>query len=340
MRRLFVAFAASLALISLVGCADKPQAPATKALALPALAARIDRIDEIRFRGAGNRVLVTLRKRAGVWYVVERGDWPALPGLVDTALFALSRAHLAEAKTDQARLYPRLGVEDVAAADAQGMEVRLSGGGQPLTLIIGHEHPKLDGNYVRVEGRGQSWLTDVALSFEREPVGWIDRNLVDLPLARVDEVRIEPSPGKPFVLKRRGDRFWPVGAPDPNVISSRAGDALAGVLDHLEFEEVADDSAQIQAIDRRLRFVAVDGRVVELKAWRVDGKIWAALSVTLDPGRAAAWQAQAPDATAKATIAKEFGDWQQRFAGHAFQLPAYQASILYTSHDQILTGPP
>ena len=150
----------------LVGC-ERPSPPVVQALALPGLAARIDGIDEVRIRGAGNRVLVTLHKRAGVWQVAERGDWPALPGLVDTALFAMSRAHLTEAKTDQPRLYPRLGVESVALPDAQGMEIRLSGGGQPITLTVGKEHPKLDGNYVRVEGQARVWLTESATALPR-----------------------------------------------------------------------------------------------------------------------------------------------------------------------------
>ena len=337
MRGLLVALTILLAMVLLPGCADKPQAPVVKALALPGLAARIDRIDEVRVRGAGGHVLVTLRKRDGVWFVLERGDWPALPGLVDTALFALSRAHLSEAKTDQPRLYRKLGVEDVSAADAQGMELRLSGGGAPMTLIIGHEHAKLDGNYVRVEGQARSWLTDVALSFEREPVGWIDRNLVDLPLARVAEVQVKPTPGKAFELTRRGDRFWPKDAPDPIGNVSHEGDALAGALDHLEFDEVADDHGET-AIDRRLRFIAVDGRIVEVQAWHGEGTIWARFTASLDPVRVAAWQAQAPAASAKAAMEKELADWQRRFAGHAFQLPAYQASMLYTARDQILLG--
>jgi hypothetical protein len=219
------------------------------------------------------------------------------------------------------------------------VEVRLSGGGAPMTLIIGHEHPKLDGNYVRVEGQAQSWLTDVALSFEREPVGWIDRSLVDLPMARVEEVSVKPSPGKAFELVRRGDRFWPKDAPAPIATSSREGDALAGVLDHLQFDEVSDDRVDA-AIDRRLRFTAVDGRIVELQAWHADGRIWARFSASLDAARAAAWQAQVPEATARSAVGKDLADWQRRFAGHAFQLPAYQASILYTSHDQILIGAP
>jgi hypothetical protein len=234
-------------------------------------------------------------------------------------------------------LYSRLGVEDVAAANAQGVEIRLSGGGAPMTLIVGREHPKLDGNYVRVEGRAQSWLSDVALSFEHEPVGWIDRSLIDLPMARIAEVSIKPAPGKAFELTRHGDYFWPGDAPAPAANASRTGDALAGVLDHLEFDEVTDDHSTAK-IDRLLRFTAVDGRVIEVQVWRSEGKIWARFSVSLDAARAAAWQAQAPDAATNATVEQSVAGLQQRFSGHAFQLPAQSASILYLGRDQILLG--
>ena len=338
-RRSLIICALALTVLFLVSCNKLPVAETGKALAMPGLEARIDKIDEIKLIGAGGKTLVTLRKRDSVWHVVERGDWPAVPGLVDTALFALSKAHLAEEKTDQPRLYSRLGVESVSLANAQGMEVRLSGGGSPLTLVVGHEHPKLDGSYVRVEGQPRAWLTDVALTFERAPAGWIDRSLIDLPLARVAQVSVTPLPGKSFVLVQQGDRYWPQDAPAPISTSSHGGDALAGVLEHLSFDEVAADT-NAAPIDRRLRFVAVDGRVVELQAWRVQGKIWARFSVTLDSARAGAWQTQAPEASARATVEKELAAWQQRFAGHAFELPAYQASILYTARDQIVAGSP
>ena len=323
----------------LVGCEQTPP-PAPAPLALPALAARIDRIDEVRIRGAGGRVLVTLHKQGGAWRVLERDNWPATPGLVDTALFALSRAHLAEGKTDQAKLYPRLGVEDVSRPDAQGVEIRMSGGGPPMSLVVGKEHPKLDGNYVRVDGQARAWLTDVALSFERQPDGWIDRSLIDLPMARIAEVRVEPNPGKAFVLAPRGGRFWPQDAPGPAATATHAGDALAGVLDQLAFDDLSG-AAAAAGIDRRLQFIAVDGRVVDVQLWRVQGRVWARFSASLDAARATAWRAQAGAAAdANAAVGKALAEWQQRFAGHAFELPAYQASILYTSRDQILARTP
>ncbi len=329
-----------LAVMALLAACGKSAPPAPSPLALPQLATRIDKIDDFRIRGAGGRVLVTLHKVGDAWQVVEPGNLLAVPGLVDTALFALSRARLAEAKTDQPKLYPRLGVEDVSLPDAQGVEIQLSGGGPAMTLVVGKEHPKLDGNYVRVGGRSRAWLTDVALSFERQPMGWIDRSLVDLPMARIAEVRVAPSPGKAFVLVPRGDRFWPQDAPEPIATSSHAGDALAGVLDQLSFEDLSTGGANSD-IDRKLRFVALDGRVVDVDVWRTQARVWARFSVSLDAARAAAWRAQAgASADASAAVDKAVAEWQRRFAGHAFELPAYQASIFYTGRDQIIARAP
>lgn len=326
-------------LAALLAACGKPPA-AAEPLLFPALHARQDRIDTLRFTAAGNAPVVTLEKNAGVWRVGERDGWPADAGKVGQYLLALSQARLIEAKTDDPKQYWRLGVEPVSDAQAQGVWLELGGGGEPLRAIIGKQNHNLGGSYLRIDGQSRAWLSSLPLSPDRDVTAWLDRSLIDLPLARIAQVRVEPSAGKAFVLVHRGDRFRLDDAPAAAMGESHQGDALAGVLDQLKFDDLARDDGSVKP-ERVLRFTGVDGLVIEIAAWRVDGKVWLRLSTRIDPERSESWSRQAPgNAERIAALAQSSAAWNQRFEGHRFLLPAYQAAILMLSHEQILTGAP
>lgn len=329
---------AALLVALLAACGKSP--PVVEPLVFPTLQARQERIDTLRLTAAGNATVLTLEKNAGLWRVIERDGWPADAGKVGHYLFALSQARLIEAKTDDPKQYWRLGVEPVSDAQAQGVRLELEGGGAPLELIIGKQNHNLGGNYVRIDDQVHTWLTDRSLAPDRDIAAWLDRSLIDVPLARIAQVRIEPSAGRAFVLVHRGDRFRLDDAPDAAMGDSHQGDALAGVLDQLKFDDLARDDGSAKP-ERVLRFIGVDGLVVEIAAWRRDGKVWLRLSTRLDHARGENWSRQAPgNAERIAKLAQLSEASNKRFDGHRFQLPAYQAAILMLSHEQILTGAP
>ncbi len=339
-RLLRAGFAVGAVLLAalLAACGKSPTA--AEPLLFPTLHARQDRIDTLRFTAADNTPILTLEKNAGVWRVSERDGWPADAGKVGQYLFALSQARLIEAKTDNPTQYWRLGVEPVSGAQAQGVRLELEGGGEPLEVIIGKQNHNLGGSYVRIDDQSHAWLSNLSLTPDRDVTAWLDRSLIDVPLARIAQVRVEPSAGKAFVLVHRGDRFRLDDAPAAAMGDSHQGDALAGVLDQLKFDDLARDDDTTKP-ERVLRFIGVDGLVVEIAAWRVDGKVWLRLSTRLDHERSESWSRQAPgNAERIVRLAQSSDAWNKRFKGHRFQLPAFQAAILMLSHEQILTGTP
>lgn len=338
--------------LALSGCNREPP-PQSKQLLFPTLAARQDEIDSLRLRGAGNAALVTILRKDHVWRVAERGDWPADAGHISQYLFLLSQAHGVEAKTADSRLFARLGVEPIARADAAGSELQLSGAGVHWRLLIGHEHPKLDANYVRVDDQAQTWLTDLPVGFERNPAAWLDRRLLDLPLARIATVQVSAAAdaGAGFSLSHRDDRFRLDGVPAAAMHDSQLGDKLAAALDQLQFEDLAADNGSAKA-ERTLRFTSVDGVQVSLQAWHVGEQVWVRIEAGFDAARAAAWAAQARIGAASAQSLAATGavsgqvprqqvsDWNQRFLGRRFQLPAATGSTLMLGRDDILAGAP
>jgi hypothetical protein len=322
---------------------EQPIEVEAQSLIFPDLAQRQDSIDGIRVFGAGNALLVSMKKQAGIWRVLERNGWPADAGKVGEMLFLLSQARLQEAKTADPSLYARIGVESLADHWAQGLELRLDGGGKPLRLLIGHAHVNFDGNYVRVNDGAQSWLSDRPLTVSRDPVEWLDHHLIDRPLARIEQVQVVSTDGGSYSLAHRDDRFRLTDMPSAAMGDSHAGDAMAGFLDQLELDDVADDDGKA-SIERRVDFLGVDGVTIEIDAWREKGKVWARLDARIDESRAGQWLAEdgkeisEHGADALKNLHEQVAVWQARFAGKRFLLPNFKSAILLMSRGQILKG--
>jgi hypothetical protein len=276
-------------------------------LALPGFAGRVGAIDEIEVRGAGDVVLVRIEKHDGTWRMPARDGWPANQREVSRALFRLGEARRIEAKTRNPDLHARLGVESIASPGAKGTELRLDGGeGGPVRLVVGNNHPALGGSYVRLGDDPQAWLLDEDIGPAREPTDWLDRRLIDIPMARIEEVRIAPAGGRAFRLSRVEDRFSLDGQPPAAMTDPDAGNGTAGFTDQLPFDDLAADSGAkaTQVAD----FIGVDGVTVRISAWKDERGTWARLSATLDEARALAWFEQADAAAAAAAEKSAAGD--------------------------------
>ena len=338
-------------------------------LAVPGFATRVEAIDDIELRGAGGEVLLHIEKVDGTWVMPDRDGWPANQREVSRALFRLGQARRIEAKTRNPALHARLGVEDVASPGAKGTELRLQGGGEPVHLVVGNNHPSLGGSYVRIGDDPQAWLLDQDIGPAREPTDWLDRRLLDIPMARVEEVRVTPAKGRGFRLSRVDDRFSLDGQPPAAMTDPDAGNGTAGVPDQLPFDDLAVDTGAepIQVVE----FIGVDGVVIRLEAWRDDRGTWARLAATLDEAAALAWFEQsaaageaeavepqaaepsevaagedaaaeptdaAPPAERVAGLRARVDAWQASFEGRQFLLPPYKAAPLMRSRNDYLAG--
>ncbi len=314
-----------------------------QSLIFPDLAQRQERIDSIRVSGAGNASLVTLQKTTGVWRVRERDGWPADAGKISETLFLLAQARLLEQKTANPAQYSKIGVEPLSGRWAQGEGVLVEGGGKPLRLLIGHAHVNFDGDYIRVNDGAQSWLSDRRLDISRDPVEWLDRHLIDLPLARVAQVKVEATDGDKYSLSPRDDRFRLDGLPSGAMGDSHAGDAMAGLLEQLDFDDVGNDDGRIPT-ERRVDFLGVDGTSIHIDEWRDHGKVWVRLNAALDQARAERWLTETGRSEPRRRDAVfnklrgQIAAWQAKFAGKRFLLPNFKAAILMMNRSQVLKG--
>lgn len=323
--------------------------------ALPGFDERVEAVDRIEVFGAGAQSLLAVEKRDGAWVMPGRQDWPANQREIGSALFRLGQARRIEAKTANPALHSRLGVEDVAAEGASGTELRLHGGGDTVRLTIGNNHPGLGGSYVRIGDDPQAWLLDEDIAPARDAADWLDRRLLDIPMARIDVIRVTPATGRAFRLSRVQDRFSVDGQPPASMENPDAGNSTAGFTDQLPLDDVAADAGA--EATQTVVFEGLDGVVVTVAAWREESGTWARFGVELDEARAAEWIAQSPAADEDETqgevpaaaeavspeqqlaeLREKVGEWQAQFAGRQFLLPPYKAAPLMRSRNDYLAG--
>lgn len=285
--------------------------------AVPGLAERLGNVDKVVIRGAGDAVLATLERGEQHWRLVER-DYPADAATLRTLLLNLSEARRVAAKTSKPELYERLGVEDVSNAEAQGVKLEISGGGEPLAVILGQNVPTGSGTYLRLANEAQSWQIDKNVAVEKTTANWLQKDLADIQPNRIQGVSVTFGKDKVEILANDsadGD-FLLANLPrgrEPQ--SDFVADATAGFLQGLRIDDVATAEAQpVVEPQRNAVFRTKDGLDVTVTSWTASDKAWAQFAVSLDEARAAA-AIEAEQAKAKA-------EWEAREAAANAATPA------------------
>lgn len=292
-RRGFLALVALLAVLAgvaaLVFVADRPPPPADGPF-LPGFRASLNDVTKLVVTGPGNRVIATLERGAERWTVSDHEGYPADTGRIRRTLLALADARLVEQKTATPDLYPRLGVQDIAAPDAGGIQLAITGGQLPVTVLIGNAQAGATGfTYVRRAGEAESWLVSGQFDVGKAAGDWLDRALTDIPADRIASVTIE-HPGVEVLRISRAPEAEAAAGPDdppkaPGVVEFRVADVpagrelsypgvangVAGTLADLRLEDVATREALGPAPGKPIvaRFKTTDGLVVEASSWRL-----------------------------------------------------------------------
>lgn len=285
----------------------------------PALRDHVNDVGKVVVTGAGNKVVATLERGANGWALAEKGGYAVDTGKLRAFLLSLGDAKLIEQKTASPAKYPTLGVEDVSAKDAKGLQVELDGLAQPLKLIVGTSNPR-GGTFVRRAGDAQSWLASGTLSVEKTAADWLKKDLVDIAAERVASVAITHADGKGLRVAKdaRGDaNFKLIDIPKGREAGSEYTiNGLASTLAGLRFDDVlpAKDAASADPA-LKARYALFDGVVVDVVAWEKDGKDEAQFTASLDAEQAdkgivaaqAKAKAEFESATAAAASKKDTG---------------------------------
>ncbi|MEP7044039.1 MAG: DUF4340 domain-containing protein [Dokdonella sp.] len=278
-----------------------------------ALRDRVNDIGKLVVTAAGNKTIATLTRAADGWVVAEKGGYAVDTGKLRELLLKLADAKLLEQKTSNKDKYATLGVEDVAAKDAKGLQVELDGLAQPLTVIVGTTNPR-GGTFVRRAGDAQSWLTSATLTIPKDAADWLKKDLADIPANRIAAVTITHADGKSVRVHKdvAGDANYTVAdIPKGRQAGSEfTSNGLASALAGLRFDDVlATKDAVPGQSALKAHYAAFDGLVVDVSAWDKDGKDYAQFKASFDAAQAdkgiAAAQAKAKADFAMATAAAD-----------------------------------
>ncbi|MFO1466444.1 MAG: DUF4340 domain-containing protein [Steroidobacteraceae bacterium] len=308
-------------------------------LFLPALAAQLDSITEIRLRKAGDKPGATLRRLGpGRWVVAERNDYPADLGKIRKLLLALSEAKVIEPKTSNAASYAVLGVEDTAAPGAGGTAVTLVSPAKTSTVIIGK--PAGNGNYARRAGEAPSYSVEPGIPVESETRDWIDGKLLEVAPERIQGVRMKLADGGSYRIGRIADAAAgktpgaaspaPAAKPESDTAGFRleavppgreAADAATLAPSPTTYSGVpADDVAPAASIDFSKPSIAElelnDGSILTITGVVAGEKHWVMLHSSKDAAL------------------------NTRSEGRAYELPGYRYDAVFRPLEQLLKPKP
>ena len=263
---------------------------------VPGLSSELNSVSSIKLTGASNTPIITLKRTDKGWVASSIDGYGADVGKIRDYLIKLSEAKIREAKTANPASYTKLGVEDLNAADAKGIMLELEGTKVPVKLIMGSiAGSGGQGVYVRKPGEKQSYLASGQIRPEASVNSWIQAEITNIPVNRVQEVTITPPTGDKLVVRKAKaeDTDWTVlNVPKGKELSSPSiGNQLAGTLDALRLESVLP-AAQAEpdlAQTYVARYVTFEGLVVTVTAWEKDAKGYARFNASLDTGLSEAY---------------------------------------------------
>lgn len=275
---------------------DAAFAPSAGEKLFPTLGDKLNDVGAIAITREGESF--TLKRTGKDWVFEEKGEYPASFETVKQTLLALADLGTVEPKTRRPSLYPRIQVEDPGQPEAHstGLTVK-DGSGQALAdLIVGKRRFSRTGVgpamvYVRKADEAQSWLAAGELKLDPDFLGWIERDIVDLPPERVREVRIRHEDGSELRLSRdAADQDFALveDSPEGAKIESQSKlDAIAGALDGLKLSDVAPvERVAFEAnAAGSATFRTFEGLLVSARLATVEGETWVSFRAEIDEGK-------------------------------------------------------
>jgi hypothetical protein len=316
----------------------------------PSLRDRLNDVERVTLIGAGNETRVSLVRGESGWSVAEHDGYPADVAKIRNALVALADATVVEEKTRDAAFYDRLGVEDIAGADASGVGVMIEAGGQTLPqLILGGEQGS-NQRFARRAGEDLSLLIDANPDLPLGSAQWLLPDLIDIESARIQRIDIEHADGERLMLVKtaRDDTSFEVAdVPEGRELQySTIANVTGNTLRDLRLDDARAMPAEAGDPDVTTRFYMFDGLVVTATSRNEDGANWLSFEAAFDPAQAADFAIEAlddgevtGDAEGTSDAASEADSLNARLGSWQFRIPAHLHDQMTRRMEDLLRAP-
>ena len=268
--------------------------PGEGELVFPDLLSRVDEVRRIRAVSGGDTF--TLVHDGERWTMPERDGYRAVPDKIHKLVVGAAGLERREPKTSDPARYSRLGLDDPAEAGSGSIRFTFEDDAAHALadFIVGNrESSRIDLSrsefYLREPEDPQSWLVEGKLSVSRDPVEWLEREVVRIEEARVHAVRVRQADGGRLDVSRTrpdDEDFILDNAPPGHVIDSRwrINDVGRG-LANLRFQDVRrapDEAGGEPGFSAEL--LTFDGLRVRVRTRREDDGSWLRIHAAFDEG--------------------------------------------------------
>ena len=272
-------------------------------LLFPGLAQRLGAAARIEVRKPDATLIVA--RDGDRWVLPEKADYPVRPERVRELLVGLTELRLVEARTADAGQLDRLGLDDPAKPGSTALLLRvLDAAGAPIAeLVVGRRRVRTQGNlpesvYVRRPNETQSWLAEGRLPVDGDAQLWLDRDIVNLPAARIWRLDARRAGADPVVLARpEGQGEAPLAVVEPadfGPTDEIALDEVTRAFEFLTFLDVRPAAAIPGEALGEAAFALTDGLGVTVAPHHEGENLWIRLSASGDTEEArrlaARWQ--------------------------------------------------
>jgi hypothetical protein len=300
---------------------------------LPGLATQVHDVAHIHIASNAGTVDVQFKPEKG-WVVANHDDYPASFDRVRETLVGLAALQSIEPKTARGDWLHYLGLDPPPKGN--GVSITLQNGqGRTLagvitgkTVDIGDSSGAV-GLFVRRTDSDQSWLARSVFQPKTDVGQWLDKQVMDVDLAQIQEVDVNPASGPSFEIRRDKPNVADlaiVDLPKGRELSyTGSADAIAGAVSGFTFDDVRparefdfSDSAHVA----RTVTHTFGGLVVTLHTIQRGQDYWTTVSADAEPGKPhAQQQARTIDA---------------RASGWAYKLPIYKGRQLMNTLEDLL----
>jgi hypothetical protein len=275
LRTLALLALATLAAVLLAWALQRGPAPVAAGQRLPARARDPTQRHQRARAGAGGRRTVPARRAADGWQAPAKGGYRVDAGELRQFLVRLADARIVETKTANPALHDRLGVEALDGRPGSGVLLRLEGVAALPPLFIGQRETRgLRGTYVRRGDEDTALLVDQDLQPEREPLGWLERDLLDIPPEEIVSLEIAHPDGEVLAIDRDELGIFRI-APLPEGYrpsGPTAAESVVRALSGLRLDDVRPLAGwEPEGPLTVATFMLQDGVRLEARSWETEG---------------------------------------------------------------------
>jgi hypothetical protein len=270
-------------------------------------------------------------KNGSRWVIPQRSNYSASFEQIQKTLVGIAAFETIEPKTSRPDWFHYVDLDMPPKGNGILFAVTGNDGHEIASVIVGKSEDIGDpsgalGLFVRRPTDNQSWLVRSVFEPRSDPGDWMDKNVVSVDRARIQEVDVTPSSGPAYVVRRdkpSDPDFRPTSVPRGRELSSEAaGDTVAAAITGFAF----DDIRQAKSFDfsgaTRHVTKTFDGLTVTADTVQQGSDYWTTLS--------AAAGGVNPD------VQNEAADLNARASGWAYKLPAYKGQQFMATLESLL----